>query len=172
MRVEFDCGLWRPATEADLAAIVAIADKIHLAYPEDAATIAGRLRLYPAGCALFEREGRPLAYTLTHPWRYGDPPALNTMLDALPNIPTTYYIHDVALLPEARGTGAAAAIVNAIVDHAGKTGSRNLSLVAVNNSVPFWTRFGFEVTDEPSLRAKLLTYDADARFMVRRLSAK
>ena len=171
MQVELECGLWRPATEADLAAIVAIADKIHVAYPEDAATIAERLRLYPAGCALFERVGTPLAYTLTHPWRYADPPALNARLGALPDSPTTYYIHDVALLPEARGTGAAAAIVQAIAGHAETAGSRNLSLVSVNNSVPFWTRFGFEVTDEPSLGAKLLTYDADARFMVRRLSA-
>ena len=172
MRIELDCGRWRPATDADLVAIVAIAGKIHLAYPENTATIAERLRLYPAGCALFEREGTPLAYTLTHPWHYADPPALNATLGALPDSPTTYYIHDVALLPEARGTGAAAAIVQAIVDHAETTGSRNLSLVAVNNSVPFWTRFGFKVTDEPGLRAKLLTYDADARFMVRSLPAE
>ncbi len=47
----------------------------------------------------------------------------------------------------------------------------NLSLVAVNNSIPFWARFGFEVVNEPSLASQLLTYDADARFMVRKIRA-
>lgn len=169
MRVALKDGVWRPAGEADLAAVVAIADVVHVAYPEDAQTIAERLSLYPAGCALFERDGRPMAYTLTHPWRYAAPPALNARLGALPDRPTTYYIHDVALLPAARGAGAAAAIVTAIVAEAERIAAPNLSLVAVNNSVPFWRRFGFEVTEAPGLAAKLLTYDADARFMVRQL---
>jgi len=94
---------------------------------------------------------------------------LNMKLGALPERPTTYYIHDVALLPETRGTGAGSAIVEAVIAHAAETGVANASLVAVNSSVPFWSRFGFEVADEPALAAKLLTYDADARFMVRRL---
>lgn len=167
MRVELERGSWRPATEADLAAVVAIADRVHVAYPEDADAIAERLRLYPDGCALLEIDGKPLAYTLTHPWRYAEPPALNARLGALPAAePTTYYIHDVALLPEARGSGAASAIVKAIIAQAEALGTPNLSLVAVNQSVPFWSRFGFGVTHEPSLAAKLLTYDADARFMV------
>jgi N-acetylglutamate synthase-like GNAT family acetyltransferase len=170
MRVELRHGLWRPAREADLAAIVAIADEVHVAYPEDAAVIAERLRLYPDGCALLELGGEPAAYALTHPWRYAEPPALNAALGTLPDAPTTYYIHDVALLPEARGTGAASAIVEAIVAQAEALAMPNVSLVAVNRSVPFWDRFGFAVTDEPSLAAKLLSYDADARFMVRPLA--
>lgn len=169
MRVELACGTWRPAKLADLPAIVAIADRVHQSYPEDADAIGERLELYPEGCALFEREGKPLAYALTHPWRYAEPPPLNARLGVLPAHPTTYYIHDVALLPEARGAGAASAIVGAIVAEARKRAVPNLSLVAVNRSVPFWSRFGFAVTHEPSLAEKLLTYDADARFMVRTL---
>lgn len=171
MYVELERGVWRPATERDLAAIVAIADEIHVAYPEDADTIAERLRLYPRGCALLEVDGKPLAYTLTHPWRYAAPPALNVKLGALPETPTTYYIHDVAVLPETRGLGAAGAIVKAIIAEAEAAALPNLSLVAVNGSVPFWSRFGFVVTEEPALTKKLLTYDADARFMVRPVAA-
>lgn len=170
MRVGLAHGLWRPATENDLAAVVAIADVVHVNYPEDAATIADRLRLYPAGCALLELDGKPAGYTLTHPWRYGAPPTLNMMLGAIPERPTTYYIHDLALLPQTRGTGAGAAMAEAIVAHARETGHDNASLVAVNSSVPFWSRVGFEVVHEPALAAKLLTYDADARFMVRKLT--
>lgn len=170
MRVELERGLWRPATEADLAAIVTIADVVHVNYPEEDAVIAERLRLYPAGCALLELDGKPAGYTLTHPWRYAEPPSLNMRLQAIPERATTYYVHDLALLPETRGSGAGSAMADAILSHARDSGYANASLVAVNSSVPFWSRFGFDVTDEPSLRAKLLTYDADARFMVRTLS--
>lgn len=170
MRIELSRGLWRPVTENDLAAVVAIADVVHVNYPEDAAAIADRLRLYPAGCAMLEMDGKPVGYTLTHPWRYGEPPTLNMMLNAIPDRPTTYYVHDLALLPETRGTGAGAAMAGAIVAHARETGHDNASLVAVNSSVPFWSRFGFEVVHEPALAAKLATYDADARFMVCKLT--
>lgn len=167
MRVELEHGLWRPMTETDLPGVCAIADRIHLAYPEDDAVFAERFHLYPAGCAILESDGKPAAYAVTHPWRYAEPPALNVMLGAVPEQPTTYYIHDIALLPETRGMGAGSAIVEAVIAHAASTGAPNVSLVAVNGSVPFWSRFGFVVTEEPKLAAKLLTYDADARFMVR-----
>ena len=170
MRVELERGLWRPMTAEDLPAVCAIADRIHLSYPEDDTVFIERHRLYPAGCAALELDGRTAGYAVTHPWRYAEPPALNVMLGALPQQATTYYIHDIALLPETRGSGAGSAIVEAVIAQAEKAGVSNLSLVAVNKSVPFWSRFGFEMTDEPELRAKLLTYDADARFMVRQLA--
>lgn len=169
MHVELGRGAWRQMTTADLPSVCAIADRIHLAYPEDDAVFAERFRLYPAGCATLESDGKAMAYAVTHPWHYAEPPALNVMLGTLPDPPTTYYIHDIALLPETRGTGAGSAIVEAVIAHAASTGVSNVSLVAVNKSVPFWSRFGFAVTEEPKLAAKLLTYDADARFMVRRL---
>lgn len=169
MHVELANGLWRPMTVADTASVSAIADRVHASYPEDDAVFLERLRLYPEGCAMFEQAGRAGAYAITHPWRYGEPPALNVLLGAIPAQPTTYYIHDIALLPETRGSGAGAAIVEAVIAHAAATGVPNVSLVAVNNSGPFWSRFGFEVVHEPKLAEKLLSYDADARFMVRKL---
>lgn len=169
MHVELANGLWRPMTVADTASVSAIADRVHANYPEDDAVFLERLRLYPDGCAMLEQAGRTAAYAITHPWRYGEPPALNVMLEAIPAPPTTYYIHDIALLPETRGSGAGSAIVEAVIAHAAATGVPNVSLVAVNNSVPFWSRFGFEVVNEPKLAQKLLTYDAAARFMVRKL---
>ncbi len=169
MRVQLKRGLWRPMTAADLPDVEVIGDRVHLNYPEDHAVFAERFELYPDGCATLELDGKPMAYALTHPWHYAEPPALNVMLGALPDDPSTYYIHDIATLPETRGSGAGSAVVDAIIAHAAETGVPNVSLVAVNGSVPFWSRFGFEVTDEPKVAAKLQTYDADARFMVLRL---
>jgi len=112
-------------------------------------------------------KGHLIGYIISHPWTYASPPALNSLLGALPALPTTYYIHDIALLPEARGTGAANAVVAKLIELAEELGLPNLSLVAVNNSVAFWQRHGFALTAIPALDAKLRSYDEAARFMVR-----
>eukprot|EP01035_Chromulina_nebulosa_P036809 gene36809-49645_t len=102
---------WRAMTAADLPAVKALADIIHTAYPEDETVFADRLMHHPAGCFVLEGADAPVGYIVSHPWQFGQPPRLNTRLDrpALPH--STYYIHDLALLPAARGSGAAAAIV-------------------------------------------------------------
>jgi ribosomal protein S18 acetylase RimI-like enzyme len=160
---------WRPMNEADLPALVAAADIVHPNYPEDQAVFAERLRLYPAGCLVLERDGKPIGYILSHPWHYARPPALNSLLGALPETPGTYYIHDIALLPEARGTGSVTPLVERLIANARAGGFPDISLVAVNNSVGMWARYGFEAVIDPALERKLRSYDDDARFMVRRL---
>ena len=154
-------------TPADLQAMLAIADVVHPNYPEDSAVFVERLALYPDGCLVLIRDGRPVGYIVSHPWTYAQPPALNSLLGTLPVPPTTYYIHDIALLPDARGTGGANAVVTRLIAQAGALGVDNTSLVAVNDSVAFWTRHGFRVVPDAALDNKLRSYDADARFMVR-----
>lgn len=157
-------------TVADLPAVTAIADRVHIDYPEDETVFAERQRLYPAGCLVLDLGGRPAGYTLTHPWHYLNPPALNIALGALPENPSTYYIHDVALLPEARGASAGSDAVRAIIAHAAATGIGNMSLIAVKGTQGFWTRHGFAVVQDHQLDKKLASYDDDAaRYMVRQL---
>lgn len=165
MQVELQRGRWRPLKAEEIEAACTIADRVHLAYPEDDTVFLERQRLYPKGCALLELDGVPMGYAVTHPWRYGQPPALNVLLGALPEAPTTYYIHDIALLPETRGSGAGSAIAEAVLAHARLAGFDNVSLVAVNGSVPFWSRLGFTIVSDPALDAKLKSYDDAARFM-------
>lgn len=156
-------------TAADIPAVNAIADRVHVDYPEDQAVLAERQRLYPAGCLILEKGGASLGYTLTHPWHYLQPPALNVALGALPTAPSTYYIHDVAMLPEARGASAGSEAVRALIAHAKATGIDNVSLVAIKGSEGFWGRHGFEAVSDPVLDRKLKSYDEAARYMVRRL---
>jgi N-acetylglutamate synthase-like GNAT family acetyltransferase len=59
-------------------------------------------------------------------------------------------------------------MVTALIAEAESAGFETLSLVAVNGSQPFWRRHGFEVVEVPALVAKLASYDAAARLMVRR----
>lgn len=159
---------WRPMTLADVDAVHALADRVHQDHPEDRHVFEERLSLYPPGCHVLEGNGRLLGYALTHPWRLHEPPALNTLLGALPQHPTTYYIHDVALHPVGRGKGQALAIGEALTSHAKASGFGNVSLVAVNGSQAFWERLGFQTEQRSSLEKKLSSYGSDAVLMVRR----
>ncbi|WP_026304539.1 GNAT family N-acetyltransferase [Kaistia granuli] len=162
-------GNWRPMRPDDLAAVETIADRVHEAYPEDPAVFAERLRLWPEGCLVYERDGVPIAYVLSHPGHAFAPPPLNSLLGALPEPPTTYYIHDLALLPETRGQGAGSAVVDLLLDSARRAGCPDVSLVAVNGSTGFWSRHGFRSVDVPELAEKLRSYDDDACYMIRPL---
>lgn len=159
---------WRTLTTLDLPALEAIASAVHPAFPEDAAVFAERQRLYPDGTRLLEVDGVPSGYLLSHPWRFKDLPALNSLLGSIPADADTYYVHDLALLPAARGTGAAAMIVGEILRHARARGFVSVSLVAVNGSLPFWYKHGFRVVAAPELAEKLASYEDAARFMVKR----
>ncbi|MDP3546126.1 MAG: GNAT family N-acetyltransferase [Phreatobacter sp.] len=170
---------WRAMTAADLAAVSRIAAAVHPDFPEDDAVFAERRELCPNGCRVLvhgngghsdgDRGDGLAGYVLSHPWLSGSCPPLNAHLGALPVAADTFYIHDLALLPSARGSGAAGAIVDQLRATARDAGFAHLSLVAVNNSGGFWRRQGFEAVDGPGLAAKLLSYGEDARLMMHRL---
>jgi GNAT superfamily N-acetyltransferase len=160
---------WRAMTTLDLPAVEAIAARVHPAFPEDIAVFAERQRLYPDGTRLLELGGEPAGYILSHPWRFGALPALNSLLGAIPADADTYYLHDLALLPAARGTGAAAMIVGDMLRHARLGSFASASLVAVNGSLPFWYKHGFRTVPAPELAEKLRSYEDAARLMARTL---
>jgi ribosomal protein S18 acetylase RimI-like enzyme len=160
---------WRAMTAYDLPAVQGIADTVHVDFFESPEVIAERLRLYHNGCYLLEIGEKPAGYVLSHPWTYASLPPLNSLLQRLPAEPDTYYLHDLCLLPVARRVGAASKIVEALTKHARAEGYPTMTLVAVNGSIPFWQRHGFEVTQIDELYGKLLSYEAAASYMVRRL---
>jgi len=161
---------WRAMSAADLAGVQAIADLVHKAHPERPAVFAERLRLHPAGCFVLAdasdaASGVPCGYALSHPWD-GPPPALDTLLEALPAAPSTFYIHDVALLPAARGRHAATDIVARLAEHARRQRLRSLSLIAVGGTAVVWARLGF-CPHKDTDAAKLASYGTDAVQMMR-----
>ncbi|MCK8782876.1 GNAT family N-acetyltransferase [Roseomonas sp. NAR14] len=157
---------WRPMREADLGAVVAIAGAVHPGYPERPAILAERLHRHAPGCLLLETAAGPGGYVLSHPWRLWDIPKLDTPLGPLPEAPDAYYIHDLALLPGARGGGRGAAAVVLLLAEAARLGLGTAALVAVGGSVPFWAARGFAEATRPALRASLASYDAAARYML------
>jgi ribosomal protein S18 acetylase RimI-like enzyme len=161
---------WRAMTTADLADVQSIADRVHISYPERPAVFAERLRLHPHGCFVLvdDAVNAVVGYTVSHPWD-GAPPALDTLLGPLPQTPTTFYIHDIALLPPARGHGAVADIIERIVEDARRQRLASVGLVAVGGTAPLWCHLGFQARQDVAIAAKLASYGDDATYMVRPL---
>lgn len=156
---------------ADLPALMAIAAVAHPHFPEAEAVFAERMALFPPGCrVLADADGRLHGYVFSHPWRADEPVPLDTLLAALPANPGALYLHDLALLPSARGTGAAGAVVRELVALAADRGLACVSLVAVSGSSGFWRQQGFGPREGVATE-QLRGYGADAVFMACPLGA-
>lgn len=156
-------------TATDLPAVLAVAAVVHPGYPEDEAVFAERLRLFPQGCLVLDGPGGPIGYVVAHPWRCAAPPALNSLLGALPSRAGCVYIHDLALVPQARGSGAGGMVVARLSEIAALADLPHLALVAIDGSSGFWRRQGFREVHAPALAEKLASYDDAARYMERAL---
>jgi GNAT superfamily N-acetyltransferase len=153
---------WRPLQPSDLPQVDEIAARVHPDLPEDPSVLAEKLRLYPEGCFAFAAGERLNGYLFSHPWR--GVPKLNTKLVVIPVDADAYYIHDLALLPGARGLQAGSQIIQQLAETKRSEGFPRMALVAVYNSVPFWTRLGFKLTD------RIITgYGTKAHYMLREL---
>ncbi|KAK0614504.1 acyl-CoA N-acyltransferase [Immersiella caudata] len=162
---------WRPMTPSDIPHLLPIANKIHAALPESPAIFTERLQLFPDGCLILSDEstGKVGGYAMSHPIRNGQPPDLDSVLGCIPEDADRYYIHDVALLQEFRGKGAAGRGIRKLLGVAERLGYNTTCLVSVYGTAGFWSRFGFEVVDVGEVLAeKLRGYGDDATFMVRR----
>jgi ribosomal protein S18 acetylase RimI-like enzyme len=165
--IQFRDVAWRAMSGYDFDAVFTIANKVHPGFFERSEVLAEKFALYRQGCYLLEVGEKPAGYVLSHPWLLGQVPPLDTLLEQLPPEADTFYIHDLALLPLTRGLGAAGKIVDGLTKHADAMGYQSLSLVAVNNSVAFWEKQGFEGRDLPGIAETLSGYEAGARYMVK-----
>ncbi|HMO75228.1 MAG TPA: GNAT family N-acetyltransferase [Sphingopyxis sp.] len=140
-------GGWRPMRAADLPAVVAIADEVHGVFTEPLAVYAERLALYPDGCRIFEAESAVAGFLVTHPWHRDAAPKIGAMLGALPAGTASYYLHDIALLPAARGTGAGAAAMAFVLEQAAAADCDETMLVAVHGADSYWSAQGFDYAE-------------------------
>ncbi|KAF2851669.1 hypothetical protein T440DRAFT_507098 [Plenodomus tracheiphilus IPT5] len=134
---------WRNLSLHDLNSLMHIANTIHTTLPERPDVFTERILLFPQGClALIKTSTNELGgYIISHPICHRQPPALDSLLGEIPHDANQYYIHDVAILPEFRGCGAAReGIVRVLA-----VGERfdTMALVSVYGMGSFWGRFDF-----------------------------
>ncbi|MFZ4681989.1 MAG: GNAT family N-acetyltransferase [Terrimicrobiaceae bacterium] len=134
----------RPINATDWPAV----DRIQLAafapeVIEELTVFASFAALSPTTCLLAIADEEAIGYLLAHPWIPDDLPPLNTALDRLPERSTSLFIHDLALLPDRRGRGAARDLVHAAFAAGKSLGLAQASLLSVQGSESFWQRQGF-----------------------------
>ncbi|GAA0832811.1 MULTISPECIES: GNAT family N-acetyltransferase [Marinomonas] len=129
---------------------------------EECEVLKSKWQASPDTCFQYRDEtGRIVAYLLTHAWGSSAAPKLH---DALPEACAgdQLFVHDLAVSPEAAGKGIAKALLSAFFEQASLMGYSRFMLVAVQGSVPFWARYGFQVKEVPVSES----YGEGARLMV------
>ena len=152
----------------DLAAVAALSARVHPNYPERPEVLAEKFALFPRGCFTLAAGDTIAGYCFSHPWRKGAPPSLDRLLGELPRDADSYFIHDLTLDASMRRKNLAASLVADLVREAENAKLSHMSLVAVNNSSPFWSRFGFRPTPDATIQeAAREKYDGGAVHMQR-----
>ena len=162
---------WREMSIDDIESLVRVAEKIHPDLPESDQVFAERVKLFPEGClALREgQSGELFGYVISHPIRRSHPPALDSLLGEIASNADQYYIHDLAILPQYRGSGRAQECIQKLFAVAKRHKYPTTSLVSVYGTTSFWTRFGFMPHEiDEGLQKKLLGYGDDATYLERK----
>ncbi|WP_396587327.1 GNAT family N-acetyltransferase [Bermanella sp. R86510] len=158
----------RPLQHSDISALLSIQ---HVCFPtlppESAQSFEMKLEASPNTCFAYEQNTELLGYLISIPWPMTAPPSLNLQTYRPPEPCDGLYLHDLSLLPEARGTGAGQALISQFMSALEQSDYEQASLIAVQGTAPYWEKVGFEV-QQPNqvITEKLKTYGDDARYML------
>jgi N-acetylglutamate synthase-like GNAT family acetyltransferase len=103
-----------------------------------------KIEIFPQGCLCCEEEGQIHAFAISHPWHGEKEVEIDAYKQVIPDLPDCYYIHDLVVEHKYRGKGLAELLVKQLVEVSRGKGISKLVLVAVQNSEPFWARYGFQ----------------------------
>lgn len=163
-----------PLRAGDMPAVMRIQARCYTAIvPESLTSMSAKRQAAPHTCHAAWRQGELVGYLLSLPVRGLALPALDSPGCTIDPAADALYLHDLALAPAARGSGAGRALVRHALAVGARLGLRRALLVAIQGSAPYWRRQGFAALPPPTgaVRAKLASYGAQAQLMQRRLSS-
>ncbi|EAT11125.1 putative acetyltransferase [Oceanobacter sp. RED65] len=133
--------------------------------PESDISFINKIKQSPSTCWGVFKDGTLKAYLIAIPWRTGRPLSLD-QIDVLCVNPNCLYLHDLAVLPEMRGTGAAQTLLKYFFKALLKKKFSRAALVAIQGSKPYWERQGFSVqASSNAINEKLASYGSEAFYM-------
>lgn len=139
--------------------------------PESAESLRAKILASPHTCFAAVTAAGVVGYLITVPVLYPDLPALDAPTFEVPPDADTLYLHDLAVTDAGRGVGAGRTLVLSALDAGRARGLASACLVAIQDSVRYWERFGFAAVVPPGDRvaAKLASYGATAQLMRARI---
>lgn len=162
----------RPLEPGDIPAALAIQAWAYPAFlRENEAAFASRIVTKASYCLAATRDGALVAYLLAHGWRSLAPLPIGTILPA--EAPSEiFFIHDLAVSAEGRGSGFGRDLVARAFALAASDGLTTAELIAVEGAAPYWASLGFAgVNCSAELAAKVGAYGSQARLMQRTVEA-
>lgn len=135
-----------------------------LVEPESVEVLQDKWRRTPSCCFICREEGRLVGYLLSHSWNSEQPPKL---FNALPQKTegNILFLHDLAISSSSSGRGIGSKLMKHLIDVATRLDFKEIRLVSVQNSRPFWQRQGFKAVSEKVCKS----YGQDAQLMWRKL---
>ncbi len=156
----------------DLPAVVKLQDRCYSQELfESADLVKSRLLLTPQSCWVALYHDKLWAYLFSYPAVLGKINALGQPFASYTDA-NCLYVHDLAVSSDARGQGVATKLLEQAVAYAHELDFEYLSLVSVQNSLPFWQDRGFAVVDElsdTSIQALESYTNQSAHYMVKRI---
>lgn len=135
--------LWRHMKDQDIenGRFIDLTYKIWPHHWESPDLLIDRYRMFPQGHFIYEVNGIPSGYVMSHPGYLGNPPRLNEDYRLDKGDPNCFHIHDAAILPEARGNQAVKTLWPTLLDLA--RDYAYMTLISVDDTESYWSRFGF-----------------------------
>jgi ribosomal protein S18 acetylase RimI-like enzyme len=158
----------RPLQTADLDQLLALQRQCYGdAFLEPRGAFEAKLQAAPDACWVAERQGELIAYLVSLPVEGSQLPSLHATQWLRPAAPQWLYLHDMAVAPQARGSGAAATLLAHLRAFAQSLLLTEIGLIAVQGSQTYWARQGFVAAPDDARMppAKLATFGPQACFM-------
>jgi GNAT superfamily N-acetyltransferase len=113
-----------------------------------------------------------IGYMIAFPWKSGETPVNNQNFPKMIPTPDCFFIHDITLLPAARGTGLARSMIEKACETGRLLGFKTISLVAVAQSGNYWDKNNFLEYMDISIEKKnalIANYGKGSRLMQKTL---
>jgi predicted N-acetyltransferase YhbS len=164
---------YRLMQTADLGAVAAIQREAYVPQMvESDAVMQARLAACPATCWVADDGSGACAYLFAYRSQCGK---ISTLGDAFSDLPSAdaLYLHDLAVARRVSGRGIGPALVRHALQAARQMDLPYSCLVAVQDSLRFWSALGYQAQAELSeaQRAQLASYHGAAHYMVLDLRA-
>lgn len=158
--------LIRTLSTEDLPLIMQIQAACYPAHFNEAAEVfAERIANYAHSSWLALRNNQALGYLFTYPTQLGQVCKLGSGFSTS-QAANCLYLHDMAVLPEAKGQGIASALLSTALQYGRQRKLRHSALVAVQNSATFWQKFGYSISSlESEQQMNLLSYGDQAHYL-------
>ena len=155
----------RPLAVSDIPAVreIMIGAYKDSSFYEPAETFAAYLRAFPAGSFAAVVNDSLVGYGFGHPWLKGVPVPLDITELELPETPTCFHVHDIAV--KVQGAGVGGRLLRQMLEVAAEEQVEFVDLIAVEGADTYWHRFGFR-TSESETQAAKAAYGSTAVYMV------